>query len=303
MSHSRRLALQIGAAGLVALLGEAALAPPTEGASKTRKQKQRQRKKKEERREERRERKQERRNSCEANQKKCGDACIGVDSCCTNQDCTGAAAGFCDNTTCEPAFQTCTNADGTVEFVAAAPGNPPVSTGAVKFTVGPDPAVNDWAHLRATGFAGLLIADIRKLEYSTYAEPLADTSCPTFGPYMALYTEQGGTDHILVSVPVRTPALCDTWQTIDAADQEWWMPFDTGFAPQNDPKTLAEIAIQFPGMTIRNALTTDIQCPTALGGLRLEFGEFPGGGGTGDAVAYVSYLTVGTGDGDATFLF
>jgi hypothetical protein len=201
------------------------------------------------------------------------------------------------------AFQTCTAEEGAVSFVAKAPGKPPRSKGAAMFKVGPDPAVNDWAHLRNADYAALPIATIQKLEYSAYSEPLVDTSCPTFSPYMALYTEQGGTDHILVSVPVRTPALCQEWQVLDAATQEWWMPTAQGFAPQNDPKTLAEIAAQFPGMTIRNAVTTDPQCPTALGGLRLEFGEFPGGGGTGDAVAYVSYLTVKIGDDEKTYLF
>lgn len=303
MAHSRRLALQVGAAGLVALLGETTFGPEAGSAKKTRKQKRNARDRKERRREQRRERKRERKNAtCASNEKTCFDTCIGVDSCCTSDDCTGAEAGQCVSNTCQPAFQTCANADGAVSFVAQAPGNPPLSKGAVKFTVGPDPAVNDWAHLRSPDFAGLEISAIQKLEYSSYIEPVADDSCPTFAPYMALYTVVNGTNEILVSVPVRNPVECNTWQTLDAASQKWWMPFNA-FAPQNSPKTLAQIADQFPGMTIRNALTTDAQCSTALGGLRLEFGEFPGGGGTGDAVAFVSYLDVAIGDTSETYLF
>jgi hypothetical protein len=259
--RSRRLALQAGAAGLVALLADATLGSEAEGAGKSRKQKRNQRDQKQRRRERKRQRKS------------------------------------------RAAFQICTNEEGAVSFVAAGPGKPPRSKGAAMFKVGPDPAVNDWAHLRNADFAGLAISDIQKLEYSAYVERLVNTNCPDFAPYMALYTVVGGTNHILVSVPEQNAAACDTWQTLDAASNKWWMPISGGFAPQNDPKTLAQIVAQFPGMTIRNALTTDAQCPTALGGLRLEFGEFPGGGGTGDAVAYVSYLDVAIGNTKHTFLF
>jgi hypothetical protein len=259
--QSRRLTLQAGAAGLVALLADAALGSEAEGAGKSKKQKRNRRERKQRRRERKRQR----------------------------QD--------------RAAFQTCTAADGAVSFVGKAPGKPPRSKGAAMFKVGPDPAVNDWAHLRNADFAGLAISAIQKLEYSTYINPLVDATCPTFAPYMALYTVAGGTNHILVSVPERSPVACDTWQTIDAATQKWWVPTGGPVAPQNDPKTLAQIEAAIPGMTIRNAVTTDVQCPTALGGLRLEFGEFPGGGGTGDAVAYVSYLDVQIGNTKKTYLF
>ena len=302
-AHSRRLALQIGAAGLIALLGEASLGSNAEGEKKHRNRNQKERRR-ENRRERKQERRKERRNSCQANETKCGDVCIGADDCCTSDDCTGVKTGQCVSNTCQAAFQTCTNADGSLNFVDAAPGNPPKSKGAVKFKVGPDPAVDDWAHLRNAEFAGVPIADIRTLEFGTYSERLINQACPDFAPYMALYTVAGNNEQILVSsAEVPSPAQCDSWQVIDAAGQKWWMPFDQGFAPQNNPKTLAEIATQFPGMTIRNALTTDNQCPTTLGGLRLEYGEFPGGGGTGNAVAYVSYLTVEIAGSKETYLF
>ena len=69
------------------------------------------------------------------------------------------------------------------------------------------------------------------------------------------------------------------------------------------PKPLLnELARDYP-VTIRNAITTDAQCPTALGGVRLEYGEFPGGGGTGNATAFVSYMKVAIGNTQETFLF
>lgn len=303
-ARSRRHALLAGSAGALALLGGSLLGTePADAASKRNRLKSRrkqQRRKKEQRRKKRKDKNQ---NSCNKDQQRCNNQCITLDQCCTDSDCTGAEAGQCVENVCQAAFETCVNDEGTVSFVAAAPGSPPESAGAAQFTVGPSPAVTDWAHLRNAGFAGAAISDVQQLQYSVYAVPLDDASCPTFGPYMALYTAVGGADHILVSTANRSPASCDTWQTIDAAEQGWWMPTDPGFAPQMSPKTLAEIAAHFPGMTIRNAITTDAQCPGALGGVRLEYGEFPGGGGTGSATAYVSYLKVAVGDTQETFLF
>lgn len=310
--RSRRSALQASAVGALALLGGALADPELSEARSKRKtlksrrkqqaRKKDQRKKRQEKKERRRKRRQNS-NACNDDQQLCNDVCIGLDQCCTSTDCAGAAAGQCVDNVCQAAFQTCANADGAVSFVTQAPGSPPESAGAAQFTVGPDPAVLDWAHLRNADFAGAALADVHQLEYSVYQEPLDGGSCPTFSPYMALYTAAGGTDHILVAVPERTPADCNTWQTIDAVTQEWWMPLDPGFAPQSDPRTLAEIVAEFPGMTIRNAVTTDAQCPTALGGVRLEYGEFPGGGGTGNATAYVSYLKVHIGNTQETYLF
>lgn len=304
--RSRRIALQAGTAGALALLGGVlADADPTDARSKRSRLKSRRKQQHRQKvqRRKRRQQKNKKKNSCSKDQQRCNNTCIGLDQCCTNTDCTGANAGQCVGNACQPAFQTCTNDDGAVSFVAQAPGSPPESAGAAQFTVGPDPAVTDWAHLRNADFAGAAITDVQKLEYSVYTEPLDNGSCPTFGPYMALYTEVGASEHVLVSVPVRNPALCTTWQTIDAATQMWWIPTDTGFAPQSNPKTLAEIAAHYPGMAIRNAVTTDLQCPTALGGVRLEYGEFPGGGGTGNATAYVSYLNVHIGNTQETYLF
>ena len=308
LPRSRRLAIPAGIAGLAGLLGIVSSGPEVEAARKAVRRRRRQRDRKERRREQRRDKRKQRRNErqnaqCGPDEKMCGNACIGADLCCTSDECTGANAGQCVNNTCQSAFQTCAAEDGTVSFVDQAPGDPPLSNGAVRFTVGPSPAVNDWAHLRSSDFAGLSISEIRKLEYSAYTEPLTNGTCPTFAPYMALYAVAGGTDHILVSAPVRTPVSCNDWQVLDGASHKWWMPTATNFAPQGNPRTLEEIAAQFPGIAIRNAVTTDAQCPTALGGLRLEFGEFPGGGGTGDAVVYVSYLTVEIGNTSETFLF
>ncbi len=308
LPRSRRLAIPAGIASIAGLLGIVSSGPDVEAARKAVRRRRRQHDRKERRREQRRDKRKQRRNErknaqCGPDEKMCGNACIGADLCCTSDECTGANAGQCVNNTCQSAFQTCAAEDGTVSFVDQAPGDPPLSKGAVRFTIGPSPAVNDWAHLRSSDFAGVALADIKKLEFSTYVEPLENGSCPSTSPFMALYALAGGTEHILVSAEGRTPTLCNTWQTIDAASLTWWMPTNATVAPRNNPKTLAEIASAIPGIAIRNAVTTDAQCPTALGGLRLEFGEFPGGGGTGDAVVYVSYLTVEIGNTSETFLF
>lgn len=239
---------------------------------------------------------------CGKNQQKCHGKCIGKNQCCRDADCTGGKAGACVKHTCQPAFATCSNDAGTVGFVKKAPGTAPKGAGAAMFTVGPDPAVTDWAHLRNGDYAGQEIADITTLEYSVYMELLDGGSCPDFAPYMAIYAKDGATDHILVSVPDTGSFDCEEWATIDAATGEWWMPTAPGFAPQGDPKTLVEIAAQFPGMTIRNA-SADAGCPNALGGLRLEAGEWPGGGGAGNAEMYVSYLKVEIGDEKGTYRF
>jgi hypothetical protein len=193
-----------------------------------------------------------------------------------------------------------------VTFVADAPGDPPLSPGAVQFKVGPNPEVQDWAHLRSPILAGTPVADIRKLEFSTYVEKFSDNTCPYVSPYVVLYAEADGIDYILVSMGVRDPLACETWQTVEAISQKWFLPVPAAgneFAPVEDPKPLAESLEKFPGSIVRNATTLEAQCSTALGGLRLEYGEFEGLGTIGEAVVYTSYLTAKTDNMSDTFLF
>ena len=80
------------------------------------------------------------------------------------------------------------------------------------------------------------------------------------------------------------------------------MPTGQVFAPMASPGTPVEIAARYPGMSIRNALTTNAQDPAALGGLRLEQDGFPGGG-TGNAPACVCCLKVQIGGAQEPSLF
>jgi hypothetical protein len=242
---------------------------------------------------------------CSKNQQTCQGKCIKKTQCCGDAQCTGAQAGDCVDNLCRAAFETCTNDEGDIAFVKG-PGNPPVSDGSVQFTVGPDPAVDDWAHLRFAEFADTPLGDIESLEYSVLVRPLDNGSCPTFNPYLALYVTANNADHVMVSTTNRPePESCDTWQTLDlaGAGNAWWSPTLGDFAPQSSPRPLSAFVDEYPGIAIRNAATTDPQCPAAVGGLRLEAGEWPGGGGTGNAVTHVSFLRVSTTSKTRTFRF
>lgn len=81
------------------------------------------------------------------------------------------------------------------------------------------------------------------------------------------------------------------------------MPTNPGFAPETAPRPLADFLAAFPGIAIRNAVTTDSQCPTALGGFRLEAGEWADGGQGGDSVMNVSFLRVAINGETTTFRF
>ena len=242
---------------------------------------------------------------CRPGRKRCGNKCLKQNQCCGNNQCTGANAGNCVNNRCRAAFRTCTAGRGRVAFVSG-PANPPNSKGSVRFTVGPEDATGDWAHLRFNEFAGVALEDITSLRYSVFVRPLNDGTCPHHNPYIALYVTHEGSEDIIVSTNFRpNPDGCNSWQFLDVASSagRWWMPTNPGFAPLSDPRPLSDFIAEFPGIAIRNAATTDTQCPGAVGGLRLEAGEWPGGGGTGNSVSHVSFLRVATKSGARMFRF
>jgi hypothetical protein len=190
-------------------------------------------------------------------------------------------------------------------FVARAP---PRSTGSVQFTVDPELTLQDWTHLRFAEFAGTPLTDIRSLQFSVLVRPLDDATCPVrlYTPYLGLYVTAGGQDHVMVSAEYRPkPESCNTWQQVDAglASSLWWSPTMGGFTPQGSPRPLSEFIDEYPEIAIRNAETTDAQCPNALGGLRLKAGEWGGTGITGEVVTHVSFLRVVAAGKTRTFKF
>lgn len=233
---------------------------------------------------------------CGANRKVCGARCIALDDCCTDAECTGPDAGACVNGVCVPAFQICNLGGASSQFVTGA-ANPAPGASSLKLDVGNDGL--DAVHVNFADFAGTLISDLEKLDYTTFVPTggLCD-----FAPYIVLLVETPvpPTPEQPYDILIYDPGVdddpapsCNTLRTWHARNGKYRSIFHNDFAPQPHPKSLDAYDAMFGPTKLYNLSVPTDSCPNTVGGLRIEVGH--GGGSVGgwqNFVGFVDSLTI-----------
>jgi hypothetical protein len=193
-----------------------------------------------------------------------------------------------------PAFQICNLGGASSHFVSGA-ANPTASASSLKLDVGNDGL--DAVHVNTGEFAGTLISNLEKLDYTTY---VPDGGHCNMVPYIVLFVTTPGlaTDEfdILIydpGVDLAPSPTCDTLLTWHARDGRYRSILHPAFAPQGNPKTLNAYIAEFGPATLVNLSAPTSTCPNTVGGLRIEVGH--GGdsiGGWQNFVGYVDSLTI-----------
>lgn len=306
------LAAVLGAAGVGIGLGLDA------GADKSKKKKRKQEQK-------RKQKKKEKNQECNDNGKVCAtptNPCLAVscesNTCVTSNVANGTACGggqTCTNGTCScPDGKTCDvqvgpgsmndwfgyndetdeKDDSLLEFVTGL-GNPPYGSGSVQMTVTGQQRRN----IATYQFAGVKLADISQLKFTTYNASATNNQGPNASGYLHFNVDFNGTDtwqRRLVFVPQSNGSVKeDKWQEWDAignGDALWVLsgglwPDDN--LPSDTEKTWDAILAQYPQVRIR---VTD-----AFLGIRV--GEPYPDGFTGN----VGSVTFGSGNASTRFVF
>jgi hypothetical protein len=161
------------------------------------------------------------------------------------------------------------NPTGTADFVVG-PAVPPLGIGSLHLATGNGTTGGDGsAQARDTEFAGVRVADITALSYSTYIT----SNNGQQAPYLTLWISTTGgatSDDRLIFEPPYSPAqgavALNTWQTWNALTGGWYD--DNGTAGSGmgvgNVRPLSTFIAAFPNATIVN--------PTPLGGVRLAAG-------------------------------
>ncbi len=169
------------------------------------------------------------------------------------------------------------------------------SASSLKLDVGNDGL--DAVHVNTGEFAGTLISDLEKLDYTTF---VPDGGHCDMAPYIVLFVTTpdlaAGDFDILIYDPGVDDApspTCDTVLTWHARGGRYRSILHPEFAPQNNPQTLNDYDDMFGPATLVNLSAPTPTCPISVGGLRIEVGH--GGdsiGGWQNFVGFVDSLTI-----------
>ena len=205
-------------------------------------------------------------------------------------------------------WQTQTSGTGQTVTFENGPGTPPLGTGSVELSVGPDG--NGAAQLRNPNYAGTLLSDLTALSYSTYVEQFGSGGQ---APYIILNIDtdgNGSADDQLFFEPVyqngtypgdTVPNQCganplcvtlNQWQTWDALNGGWWAVSAGTFGPPLI--TLDTYIAAHPNATIVNS-------STGLGGVRIVAGF--GAVAWDNFIGNVDAFTIGVNSDNTTYNF
>ena len=159
------------------------------------------------------------------------------------------------------------------------PGSPPLGTGSVQLSVGPDG--NSAAQLRSTAYAGVKLADLTALSYSTFVQQDGSGGQT---PYLILNIDldgNGSTDDLLFFEPVYqtgtyagalVPDQCgghpncillNTWRSCNALVGGWWSLNAFTFGPPLT--TLQAYAAANPNARIAAPASGGVRIVTGFG--------------------------------------
>lgn len=246
---------------------------------------------------------------CGPNGKVCGARCVGLNTCCTDAECTGEEAGACVDGTCVPAFHICNYGGASSGFVTGG-ANPIASASSFRLSIGNDG--RDAVHVNLDGFAGTLISDLETLDYTTF---VPNGGLCGMAPYIVLLVETPLPPSpiqpfdILVYDPGADSGpspVCGTVQTWHARNGKYRSIFRNVFADQQRPRTLDEYDAAFGPTRLYNLSEPTPLCPVSVGGLRIEVGHnnTEPDGGWQHFVGFVDSITIGvSGEPERTFDF
>ena len=207
-------------------------------------------------------------------------------------------------------WQTQTSGTGQTVTFEQGPGTPPLGTGSVELSVGPDGS--GAAQLRHPGYVGTKLDDLTTLSYSTYVD---QDGSGGQAPYIILQVDLDGnlattTDRTLLFFePVYQtaaffpsnpqPALAlDTWQGWDALNGGWWSTTGVaGATPGTGVKPLSDVIALYPNAAIYNSTPLS----GVLGGVRIVAGF--GEGAWDNFIGNVDAFTIGVGPDSVTYDF
>lgn len=191
---------------------------------------------------------------------------------------------------------------GAAAAFVAGPDTAPAGSGSAELSVGANG--DDAAQLRYGGFAGVELADLTALTYSTYVQ---QDGSGGQAPYLLLNVDldgNGTTDDLLFFEPVyqdatffpsnpQGPLVTSTWQTWDALAGGWWsLGGVAGAGPGVGVKSLAQYLAAQPDARLAT---------TTAGALRVVAGF--GAGAWDGFVGNADALTVGVAASSTTFDF
>lgn len=188
-----------------------------------------------------------------------------------------------------------TASPGVAADFATPPSPPPLGSSSAHLTTGINNG-DESAQLRTTNFAGVRIADITALSYSTYATAWNDQQVP----YLTIWLDLDGNgtrdDRLWFepdySNPPQPAAALNTWQTWDALNGKWYS--DNIGGPGSNSITLATYLSTVVGTP------TIINAAPGVGGFRIASGF---ASDTDDFEAFVDNLTFATAAGSTTYDF